>query len=167
LLHDQGEAEDVAQETFARVYYRLKDFEHTGSFGTWLHRIVINISIDTIRRRRRQHRSDVDDSAAPEEMPGSQGLWPRPDTSHPGANAERRELRKKLQQAFDGLPEIHQAVLLLRELEGLSYDEIARVLGIKKGTVMSRLFHARRTMQARFIAIDEDAQIAPGKSTGA
>jgi len=169
MLKDRDEAEDVAQEAFARVYRRLGDFEGNSSFYTWLYRIVVNLSIDTIRSRKRLRRMD-DDGSDPSGAAAAT-LWPQLDTTHPGLNAERRQLGERLNQAFNGLSEIHQAVILLRELEGLSYEEIAQTLGIKKGTVMSRLFNARRAMQEGFVSLDSEAEseddVAPEGSMGA
>lgn len=163
LLKDRHDAEDVVQDAFARVHLRLKDFEGTSAFYTWLYRIVVNLSIDTMRRRRRERRADVTSEAAREALRSAEDLWPRYDSSHPGETAERRELGERLRRAFGDLPEIHQAVILLRELEGFSYEEIAETLNIKKGTVMSRLFHARRSMQSRFLAVssEDDKSAAP------
>ena len=161
LLKNSQDAEDVTQDAFARVYSRLNEFEGASAFYTWLYRIVVNLSIDLIRKRRRERRVDVDSEQARDAMREHTELWPRFDGTHPGEAAERRQLGERLSKAFTDLPEIHQAVLLLRELEGMSYEEIARTLKIKKGTVMSRLFHARRGMQVSF-AKAEQAE----KSTG-
>ncbi|MBC7792297.1 MAG: sigma-70 family RNA polymerase sigma factor [Clostridia bacterium] len=147
LLKDRHDAEDVLQEAFARVHSRLKDFEGSSAFYTWLYRIVVNLSIDSMRRRRRERRADVDDETMREAMRAGEELWPRYRDNGPDDTADRKGLAAKLEKAFAGLPEIHQAVIMLRELEGFSYEEIAETLGIKKGTVMSRLFHARRGMQ--------------------
>jgi RNA polymerase sigma-70 factor (ECF subfamily) len=156
LLKDRHDAEDVAQDAFARVHQRLKDFEGSSAFYTWLYRIVVNLSIDAIRKRKRERRVDVDEETARESLRSEAELWPRYAQHDPGENAERAELKARLQSAFEGLPEIHQAVIMLRELEGFSYEEIAETLNIKKGTVMSRLFHARRGMQAKLLNRPED-----------
>ncbi len=155
LLKHTSDAEDVVQDAFARVHVRLKGFEGSSAFYTWLYRIVVNLCIDTIRRRRREHRVDLENEADRDALASAEALWPGLDQTHPGDNAERRELGHQLQGAFAGLPEIHQAVLLLREMEGMSYEEIARTLRIKKGTVMSRLFHARKSMQVKLRTLPE------------
>jgi len=147
LLKDRHDAEDVVQDAFVRVSTRLGDFEGASSFYTWLYRIVVNLSIDLIRRRQRDRRAPVEDEAGRDALQAEHQLWPHFDATHPGRQAERHELAGHLRQALTLLPEIHQAVLLLRELEGMSYQEIAKALRVKKGTVMSRLFHARRSMQ--------------------
>ncbi|MBI3178112.1 MAG: sigma-70 family RNA polymerase sigma factor, partial [Deltaproteobacteria bacterium] len=163
LLKHASDAEDVVQDAFARVHVRLKDFEGTSAFYTWLYRIVVNLCIDTMRRRRREHRVDLENEADRDVLASEEALWPRLDQTHPAENAERRELGRQLQGAFADLPEIHQAVLLLRELEGMSYEEIARTLRIKKGTVMSRLFHARKGMQSKLRALP-DLKATSGRS---
>jgi RNA polymerase sigma-70 factor, ECF subfamily len=150
LLRNRADAEDIVQDAFARVYCRLGSFEGSSAFYTWLYRITVNLCIDYLRRCRRQRLLDVETE---QEMVilqcGAEDLWHRYDDTHPDDHAQRNQFKEQLNRAFAGLPEIHQAVLLLRELEGLSYDEIAESLQIKKGTVMSRLFHARRSLQER------------------
>ncbi len=160
LLKNSQDAEDVVQDAFTRVYGRLRDFEGASAFYTWLYRIVVNLSIDLIRRRRRERRVDVDTEQARDALREGSELWPRYDDTHPGEAAERRQLGERLSKAFADLPEIHQAVLLLRELEGMSYEEIATTLSIKKGTVMSRLFHARRGLQQKLLVLDRSEQKA-------
>jgi len=147
MLKDRFDAEDVAQEAFARVYRKLESFEGQSAFSTWLYRIVVNLSIDSLRKRKRQRRADVDDELTREALRSDEELWPVFDEADPMLSVERHELRARLDAAFAELPEIHRAVLVLREVQGLSYEEISESLEIKKGTVMSRLFHARKAMQ--------------------
>jgi len=147
LLKNRSDAEDTVQEAFSRVYRKLDSFKGQSAFYTWLYRIVVNLSIDLIRKKKRQRRACVDDEAAREALRSEEELWPRYDAGDPDAEIIRRELGDRLRVAFQELPEIHQAVLVLREVEGFSYEEIATTLRIKKGTVMSRLFHARKTMR--------------------
>jgi RNA polymerase sigma-70 factor (ECF subfamily) len=165
LLKDRHDADDVLQDAFARVHGRLKDFEGSSAFYTWLYRIVVNLSIDTMRKRRRERRVELEDETTRESLRSSgEELWPRYRDAGPDDTAERKELAAKLDRAFRGLPEIHQAVIVLRELEGFSYEEIAETLGIKKGTVMSRLFHARRGMQANLAGTPLESAAATEKS---
>lgn len=167
LMKNRQDAEDVVQDAFARVYKRLGTFEGDSSFYTWLYRIVVNQSIDALRRRRREKRVELDsEDTRAAEREGVQ-MWPRFEPSDPGESAERRELGAKLQRALDGLQEIHQAVILLRELEGFTYEEIAQTLGIRKGTVMSRLFHARKAMQRSLGAINKREAIVLEGNLGA
>jgi RNA polymerase sigma-70 factor (ECF subfamily) len=161
LLKSTDDAEDVVQDAFARVHLRLGSFEGSSAFYTWLYRIVVNLSIDAIRRRQRERRVDLEDDAARDALKAGDGLWPRFDDTQPLASVERAQLGSRLRRALAELPEIHQAVILLRELEGMSYEEIARTLHIKKGTVMSRLFHARHSMQQHL-----EAETAADHSVG-
>lgn len=163
LLKDRHDAEDVVQEAFARVHKRLGDFEGQSAFYTWLYRIVVNLSIDFLRKRKRERRVDIEDERARDALRGGEELWPRFRDGDPGEDAERVRLRARLELAFGDLPEIHRSVLLLRELEGFSYEEIASTLRIKKGTVMSRLFHARKSMQTRMTQLmaDDGQSMAP------
>ena len=141
------EISPVVQDAFARVFRKLDSFQGQSAFYTWLYRIVVNLSIDAIRKKKRQRRADVDDESAREALRSEQELWPTYDATNPRQEAERTQLADKLREAFHELSEIHQSVLFLREIEGFSYEEIAKTLKIKKGTVMSRLFHARKAMQ--------------------
>jgi RNA polymerase sigma-70 factor (ECF subfamily) len=142
VLRNREDALDVAQDAFARAYTSLASFKGQASFTTWLHRIVVNLAIDALRRRRRVAASYDDPQHAPEE--------PRADPragEDPGARLELKQLRTLLARGLASLPPAHRAALVLREIEGLSYDEIARSLGCSLGTVMSRLFYARRKLQ--------------------
>jgi RNA polymerase sigma-70 factor (ECF subfamily) len=155
MLKDLQDAEDVAQDAFVRVHRKLEGFQGQSAFSTWLYRIVVNLSIDLMRKKKRQRRADIDDEAARDALRSEQDLWPRFEEHDPSVSLERRELHKQLNQAFRELPDIHRAVLVLREVQGLSYDEIAAALEIKKGTVMSRLFHARKAMQVQMASIQK------------
>lgn len=154
FVKSQTEAQDVVQDAFMKVYTRLSEFRAASGFYTWLYRIVVNLSIDRLRRLRRERRVDLSDEEGREAMAQGQELWPGVETSNPHQNLSRRQLRGRLSKAFSSLPEIHQSVLMLREVEGQSYEEIADTLGIKKGTVMSRLFHARKAMQQQLNKMD-------------
>ena len=145
MLKDPDEAMDIAQETFVRVHKYLPSFKGDSSFFTWTYRIGMNLCLDAQRRAGRAHRVDLEDGDEAELEaamdPASHAL------AGPSRQVLNQELRGKLEEALQGLSENHRAILLLRELEGLSYEELSKVLGIRKGTVMSRLFHARLKMQ--------------------
>jgi len=145
IVRDRDEALDVVQETFVKVHRCLPEFKGESAFGTWVHRIACNLAIDAVRRRGRGERVEVEENTLTDEA-GSAGDWSG-SGANPQQNALRRELGERLGRALEGLSENHRAILLLRELDGLSYEELAKVLGIPKGTVMSRLFHARHRMQ--------------------
>jgi RNA polymerase sigma-70 factor (ECF subfamily) len=145
MLKDPDDAMDIAQETFVRVHKYLPSFKGDSSFFTWTYRIGMNLCLDAQRKKGRTERVDLDDSDQAEleaamEPPSAALAGPQRATLN-------TELKGKLEEALQGLSENHRSILLLREVEGLSYEELAKVLGIRKGTVMSRLFHARLKMQ--------------------
>ena len=145
MLKDSDEAMDVAQETFVRVHKYLPSFKGDSSFFTWTYRIAMNLCLDAQRKKGRVERVDLaegDEAEIEAAMdPPSNAL------AGPQRAALNSELKGKMEEALASLSENHRSILLLRELEGLSYEELAKVLGIRKGTVMSRLFHARLKMQ--------------------
>ena len=148
MVHNPEAAYDISQEVFIKVYRYLGSFQGSSSFYTWLYRISVNLSIDWLRKQGRHDQVDFDDSLLRREPDGAEALVvPTLQDSDPLKALDRKELRDQLARAFESLSEKHRAVLLLREVEGLSYDEIARALKIHKGTVMSRLHHARRNLQ--------------------
>ncbi len=148
VVKDADLAWDVAQETFVRVHAHLSEFEAKSSFSTWLFRIATHLAIDSVRRERRSRKDDLDEVNEAHLAEGGEGILSTSLGNDPRANVLRRELAEKIQEALATIPEKHRTILVLREVEGLSYEELAERLGIHKGTVMSRLFHARKKMQA-------------------
>jgi RNA polymerase sigma-70 factor (ECF subfamily) len=145
MTKDPDEAMDIAQETFVRVHRYLPSFKGDSSFFTWTYRIAMNLCLDAQRRRGRLERVDVEQGDEAEIEAAMDA--PSAALAGPQRQALNRELRERMEDALASLSENHRAILLLREVEGLSYEELAKVLGIRKGTVMSRLFHARLNMQ--------------------
>jgi RNA polymerase sigma-70 factor (ECF subfamily) len=148
IVKDPDQAWDVSQEAFVRVHGHIAEFKGDSSFSTWVLRITSHLAIDSIRRERQSRKQDVDDLHEADLGDAGEGILSTALGNDPSANLLRRELAGRMQAALERLPEIHRTILVLRELEGLSYEELAERLGIQKGTVMSRLFHARRKMQA-------------------
>lgn len=148
LLRDEQDAREVVQEAFLRVYRSLDRFEGTASFFTWLYRIVTNLSIDRRRKpsRREHERLDLD----PEDGPAPIQLVAPPE-GEPSEYVRRQEIGARIQSALDALPPYHRAVIVMREVEGLSYQEMAEAMGVSKGTIMSRLFHARQKLQRALV----------------
>ena len=149
VVRNQDDALDVVQDAFIKAHKYLDKFEGTSSFFTWLYRIVMNLAIDHIRKHRRikpveldeQHVEDVaDDTLVPKILGGN-----------PGRALMDKQIRARIDQALDELSDNHRAVLVMRELEGMSYEEMAQAMGCSKGTIMSRLFHARKNMQKRLL----------------
>lgn len=146
MVRSSDDAQDMVQETFVRAYRNLDRFEGTASFYTWIYRIAKNVCIDHLRKVQRNRTVDYDDAIGRDEDSESTLLPPRLD-ANPAHMAGRRELVGKIEEALEGLSLKHREVILLREVEGLAYAEIAETLGISIGTVMSRLFFARRNLQ--------------------
>src|SRR5256714_8508068 len=146
MVKDADEAMDITQETFVRVHRYLPSFKGDSSFFTWTYRIATNLCLDAARKRGLRNRVAMDEQDAEIEArmdPPSAAL------AGPQRAALNAELKVKIEEALATLSENHRAILLLREVEGLSYEELAHALGIRKGTVMSRLFHARLKMQRK------------------
>lgn len=139
------DAMDVVQDAFIKVHKHLGTFQGASSFYTWLYRIVMNLGIDHVRRSRKV--VEWGDDVPLDQAAGDGTMVPKVGDANPSRTLVRRELSDKIRQALETLPEYHRAVILLREVEGMSYEEIADVLEVPKGTIMSRLFHARRKMQ--------------------
>ena len=150
VVKNEDDALDAVQEAFVKVHKNIHKFQGSSSFYTWLYRIVMNVSIDHVRRTSRRKNLDFDERALHEEseVAGDGALVPHVTNANPGKAALRRELGGAIQAALQELPEHHRAVIVLREIEGMSYEEMAEALEVPKGTVMSRLFHARKKMQA-------------------
>jgi RNA polymerase sigma-70 factor (ECF subfamily) len=148
IVKDTDLAWDVAQDVFVRVHRGLDGFKAESSFFTWLFRIATHVAIDSVRKERTNQRDEVDEILEADLENGGEGILATGLGNDPSAALLRRELAGKMEVALSTLPEKHRTILVLREVEGLSYEELAERLGIHKGTVMSRLFHARRKMQA-------------------
>ncbi len=150
VMRDEEQARDVVQEAFLKAYRSLDRFEGRSSFYTWFYRVVMNLCIDAKRRQPPGQTLEWDD-AREVEAPAGAGLDAvdpeRQQWSGPARELERAELREAIRRAIDELPEDARRTLLLREVDGLSYAEIAESLGVPKGTVMSRLHHARRRLR--------------------
>lgn len=143
LVRDEQDASEIVQEAFLRVYRGLGAFNGAASFFTWLYRIVKNLSIDLMRRPAWQR--EISEEVVGEQMDAL--FLARIDAANPLDVLGRRELSARLAAAFEALPPYHRSVIVMREVEGKSYEEMAEAAGVSKGTIMSRLFHARRKLQ--------------------
>jgi RNA polymerase sigma-70 factor (ECF subfamily) len=145
MVHNRDDALEITQEAFVKAYEKLDRFKGESSFYTWLYRIVVNLGID--RRRREKRHGTV----ALEDRPGGgedlEANLPAQRLSDPYQQARSRELGERLRNAIEDLTPDQKAVIVLREVEGLSYDEISQVMQCPKGTVMSRLHYARKVLQ--------------------
>ena len=143
MMRNEEEAIDLSQEAWVKGWQRLKQFQGESSFGTWLTRIVINLCLDQLRKQKRQRTESIE--AMSEESGGVERQMPVV-TTNPTAGLERRELRQRIDRALNQLSHEHRTALVLHEFEDMEYKEIAKTMGCSIGTVMSRLFYARRKM---------------------
>jgi RNA polymerase sigma-70 factor (ECF subfamily) len=143
MMRSEEEAVDLSQEAWVKGWQRLKQFQGDSSFVTWMTRIVINLCLDQLRKQKRQRAESIE--AMEEDSGGVERQMPII-TVNPTAGLERRELRQRIDKAMGQLSYEHRTVLILHEFEELEYKEIARRMGCSIGTVMSRLFYARRKM---------------------
>ncbi len=143
MMRNEDEAVDLSQEAWVKSWQRLKQFQGDSSFGTWMTRIVINLCLDQLRRRKRQRTESIEEMD--EESGGVERQMPVV-IVNPTERLERGELRKRIDGALQQLSHEHRTVLVLHEFEDMEYKEIARTMGCSIGTVMSRLFYARRKM---------------------
>ena len=132
IVRDRHEVEDVAQEVFLKVFTKIEAFDGRSRFYTWLYRVAANTAKDHVKKRSRRPAVALDEDARIE----SPDFGPREE-------AQRDEARRRVREAIDRLPPRYREVLALRELDGLSYNEIADVLRVSIGTVESRLHRAR------------------------
>lgn len=145
MTHDRQESQDIVQEVFLKAYRHIGSFKGDAKLSTWLHRITVNQCLNWkrhwLRRRRWQQRPLAEDNDHPSAVVLT-------DERTPEASFSEKQLHRRYVQALQSLPEKVRAVYVLKELEGLSYDEIATTLRLRRGTVGSRLHHARRQLQA-------------------
>jgi len=157
VVRNAEDALDVVQDAFIKAHKYLDKFEGSSSFYTWLYRIVMNLAIDHLRKHRKNRAVDFSDQTVTEDdgKVGDDALLPRILGGNPGRALLDKEIRRRIGEALGELSDNHRAVLVMRELEGLSYEEMAQVMGCSKGTIMSRLFHARKNMQRRLVDLIE------------
>jgi RNA polymerase sigma-70 factor, ECF subfamily len=157
FVRHKDDALEVTQEVFLKVYTSLARFKTDSKFFTWLYRVTVNRSIDFTRRRKSRRLQEIE----PGQLEAQATLPGRSAARDPADLSAEAELEEKLAQAVQSLSEKHRAVFLLHAMENLSYKEIAATLGCSIGTVMSRLFYARKKLQEILGRIGLEA---PGRS---
>ena len=143
MMRNEDDAVDLSQEAWVKGWQRLKQFQGESSFLTWMTRIVINLCLDQLRKQKRHRLESIEQMD--EETGGVERQMPVI-TLNPTEGLERQELRQRIDKALGQLSYEHRTVLILHEFEGLEYKEIAKRMVCSIGTVMSRLFYARRRM---------------------
>lgn len=144
MVRNDEDALDLTQDTFIRAWRSLARFEGGASFSSWLYRIATNAAIDHCRKRKNRPQTEIElgpmkIDAASRTTPASPGV--------PGSGLDQREIKRRIEAAFAQLSPEHRAVIVLKEIEDCSYEEMARRIGCSLGTVMSRLFYARKKLQ--------------------
>ena len=145
MMRNEDDATDLSQEAWVKGWQRLKQFQGESSFATWMTRIVINLCLDQLRRQKRRRAESIEEMD--EESGGVERQMPVV-TVNPTERLERGELRQRIDKALGQLSETHRTALVLCEFEEMEYKEIAKAMNCSIGTVMSRLFYARRKMAA-------------------
>jgi len=145
MMRQEEEASDLSQEAWVKGWQRLKQFQGDSSFVTWMTRIVINLCLDQLRKQKRLRAESIE--KLDEETGGVERQMPVV-TPNPTERLERAELRQRIDQALAQLSVEHRTALILHEFEEVEYKEIAKRMGCSIGTVMSRLFYARRRMSS-------------------
>tara|TARA_B100000686_G_C16739455_1_gene945702 strand:+ start:1175 stop:1831 length:657 start_codon:yes stop_codon:yes gene_type:complete len=145
MTRNEADSWDLAQDVFIKAWKALSKFEGRSAFYTWLYRIAHNVTYDWIRKKKIEGAGEFNDAILNEADPGA--LTTPKAYDSPDQNMERAELRDKIKIAINSLSEDHREVILLKEVEGLSYQEIAESIDSSIGTVMSRLYYARKKLQ--------------------
>ena len=144
VLRNREDAREVTQEAFIKAYKKLPDFRRDSSFYTWIYRITVNLGIDFRRKAYRNRETELDETRIVPEDAHHTGPRPMPT---PGASLERKMLGGRIREAIDKLPADQRTAIVLREVQGLSYKEIADAMDCAEGTVMSRLYYGRKKLQ--------------------
>jgi len=147
VVHNREDALDIAQEAFIKAFNKLRGFRGSSTFYTWLYRITVNLAIDHARKKKHMVIVDYDDRTL-EQAPPESGPRASRETN-PLEVLKREELNETIMSAIMELPEEQRATVVLREIEDLSYAEIASVLGCSIGTVMSRLHYGRKKLRQK------------------
>lgn len=156
LTRNVQDAEDLAQESFLKAYRAIHLYQGKSSFYTWLYRIAVNVCLDFQRASSRRTTVSLDQTFGEDEQP----IQVRDEAPLPDDQAISHELGRELMTRIGQLPEAMRDVLLLRDVEGLTYDEIARLLNLSEGTVKSRLFRARSQVMRAMTVLQPSEQIS-------
>jgi RNA polymerase sigma-70 factor (ECF subfamily) len=147
MVHSEQDAWDLAQDSFVKAWRSIKRFRGTSSFYTWIYRIVMNVTIDWLRKKQvKPGGGEFDDVIALKEIDPAAKTAPKA-AALPYETMQRGEIRLRIENAIAQLSPEHRAVILMKEIEEMQYHEIAETLGCSIGTVMSRLFYARKKLQ--------------------
>jgi len=153
IIRNEEDALDLTQETFIRAWKSLTRFDGKSSFSSWLYRIATNAAIDLFRKRQSHPQTEID--VGPMKIDAASHTTPS-QAEMPGEGIDRAEIRRRVEDAIAQLSPEHRAVIVLKEIDDLSYEEIAQRVGCSLGTVMSRIFYARKKLQTLLADLHEE-----------
>ncbi len=145
MVHNAEDAKDLSQQAWIKVWTKLDSFKGRSGFYTWVYRIAVFASLDFIRSRSRKKETEWLEDVEPER--DLDAHVPAGMTDGPDRKLHHSEIREVFERALESLTPEHKAILILRDVDELSYDEIAKVMKCRKGTVMSRIFYARKNIR--------------------
>jgi len=156
MVHNEQDAWDLAQDSFVKAWRSIKRFRGRSSFYTWIYRIVMNVTIDWLRKKQIKGAGlEFDEAIQLTQIDPASRTAPKADPL-PHTRMERSEIRARIDEAIKQLSPDHRAVILMKEIEEMQYHEIAETLDCSIGTVMSRLFYARKKLQSLLRDVYED-----------
>ena len=146
MVRNEQDAWDLAQDGFLKAWKSIASFRGQSAFYTWLYRIMTNVTIDWLRKKQIQGGTEFDDTLELSHVEPGSATMPKAEPM-PDEKMEHAEIRKRIDGALKKLSPEHRTVIVMKEMDGLQYNEIAEALGCSLGTVMSRLFYARKKLQ--------------------
>jgi len=147
MVKNDADAWDLSQDAFIKAWKALPKFENRSKFSTWLFRIAHNVVYDWTRKKKIQSEGELDDNILSVDRIDPSAKTAPSQVARPDEIIERGELRQRIEIALAGLSDTHREVIVLREVQGMDYKEIAEIMECSIGTVMSRLFNARKKLQ--------------------
>jgi RNA polymerase sigma-70 factor (ECF subfamily) len=153
MMNHSEDAMDISQEVFLKAYRSLSNFDERSAFSTWLYRITHNTCIDEIRKRKGKQTYSLEEDLESED--GSMQRQVADDGDTPEESLMRKEQKSEILRALDTLSEEHKAAIILRDVKGMSYEEIAEILELTLGTVKSRINRARNQLKSEILKIRE------------
>lgn len=148
MCGNREDAQDCLQEAMLRIYRALNGFKGQSTFSTWVYRITMNTCLDELRRKKNKQNASLDSLL-------DAGWSPKDEDNTPEKHAIQREMKERLHNAIRDLPEDMRSAVVLRDIHGLSYDEIAQTLNINVGTIKSRISRGREKLRAELKGISE------------
>lgn len=147
MVRNEQDAWDLAQDGFLKAWKSISRFRGQSSFYTWLYRILMNVTIDAMRRKQIEGGTEFDDQIGLQNIAPGAATAPKSEME-PADRMTDKEIRQRIDEAIAKLSPEHRTAIVMREIDGLEYTEIAEQMGCSLGTVMSRLFYARKKLQA-------------------